>query len=175
MSPTMATIACPGCGLELPRSAALEADSTYHASPECLEVYGEVIAYGFAHPEELGRWHQTSTDAYRLQHLTPSTKPITTAFALNSLYLVLERGFTGIQSREAHGYLANTVTTWPEFTPAATPGTVTVFDVAMADTLERHADLVQQWARSVWAAWSHTHAEIAEMTDRQLHGWRPTS
>jgi hypothetical protein len=99
----------------------------------------------------------------------------TTAFALNSLYLVLERGFTGIQSREAHGYLANTVRAWPRFTPATTTGDVTVFDVAMAATPEEHGDLVVRWGRSVWAAWSHVHAEIAAMTDRQLHGWRPSS
>jgi hypothetical protein len=140
-----------------------------------VKLYGEVIAYGMAHPARLARWHQTCTDAYRLQHLLPSTKPITTAFALNSLYLVFELGFTGIQSREAHGYLANTVPAWPRFTPATTAGDVTVFDVAMAATPEEHGDLVLRWGRSVWAAWSHVHAEIAAMTDRQLRGWRPSS
>jgi hypothetical protein len=51
---------------------------------------------------------------------------------------------------------------------------VTVFDVAMAGTPGEHADLVQRWGRSVWAAWSHAHAAIAEMTDRQLGGRHPT-
>jgi hypothetical protein len=44
-----------------------------------MDLYGEVIAYGLAHPAQHKLWHQTCTDAYRLQHLTPSTKPITTA------------------------------------------------------------------------------------------------
>jgi hypothetical protein len=169
---------CPGCGLDLPDleppRVGGDPEPAFDASPECLDLYGEVIAYGMSHPAQLARWHQTCTDAYRLQHLVPSTKPITTAFALNSLYLVLERGFTGVQSREAHGYLANTVTTWPRFTVAPTVGDVTVFDVAMAGTPEEHGSLVRRWGRSVWAGWSHVHAEIAEMTDRQLHGWHPT-
>ncbi|MFC0039359.1 DUF5946 family protein [Actinomadura rayongensis] len=165
---------CPGCGLDLP-GAREGAGSAYRASPECLELYGEVIAFGMAHPAELGRWHQTCTDAYRLQHLAPSTKPITTAFALNALYLVFERGFTGVQAREAHGYLADTVAAWPEFERAPSVGAVTVFDVAMAGTVAEHADRVQEWGRSVWAAWSHVHADVAAMTDRQLDGWRPTA
>jgi Family of unknown function (DUF5946) len=167
------TVVCPGCGLGLPATGAVP-DPAYNASPECRSVYDEVVAYGLAHPVRLARWHQTCTDAYRLQHLTPSTKPISTAFALNSLYLVLERGFTGIQAREAHGHLATTVSAWPRFVPAAAPGGMTVFDVAMAGTPDEHAERVEQWGRAVWAAWSHVHAEVAELTDRQLAGWRPS-
>jgi hypothetical protein len=58
---------------------------------------------------------------------------------------------------------------------APTVGDVTVFDVAMAGTPEEHGNLVRRWGHSVWAAWSHVHAEITEMTDRQFRGWHPTS
>jgi hypothetical protein len=57
---------CPGCGLELPGSERPGEDPAFNASPECVNLYGEVIAYGMAHPARLARWHQTCTDAYRM-------------------------------------------------------------------------------------------------------------
>ena len=165
---------CPGCGVTLPVAASAPDPPDDVTSAECWQLYGEVIAYGMAHPAELGRWLQTTTDAYRLQHLSSSTPLITTAFGLNSLYLVFERGFTGLQAREAHGYLANTVDSWPTF-ELSSPVTysMTVFDVAMADSPAEHAELVVKWGASVWAQWAPVHDEIAEMTDRQLTGWHP--
>lgn len=165
---------CPGCGLELPDAPAPPARTDgYRATPECRALYGEVAAYTAAHPVRLARWHQVCVDAYNAQHTGPDTAAITVAFALNGLYLVFERGFTGIQAREAHGYLANTVSSWPRFELPASAGDVTVFDAAMAGSVDEHIAQVQRWGRSVWAAWRHVHAEVAEMTDRQLHGWQP--
>jgi hypothetical protein len=43
---------------------------------------------------------------------------------LNSLYLVFERGFTGIRARQAHGYPADTVAARPEFERAPSVGAV---------------------------------------------------
>lgn len=149
--------------------------TAYEASPECLRLSGEVVAYNHAHPESLAVWHQVCVDAYGGQHVGPDTAPITVSFALNGLYLVLERGFTGIQAREAHGYMANTVdpVTWPRFTPPADVGDITVLDVALASSPQEHIGLVRQWGRAVWAAWSHTHDRISEMTEAQLAGWHP--
>jgi hypothetical protein len=146
-----------------------------NASPECDRLYGEVAGYTHQHAALLGRWHQTCVDAYGAQHIGEQTPPIATAFTLNGLYLVLERGFSGFQAREAHGHLANTVDSWPRFTPPPEVGEVTVFDVALASSPEEHIELVRRWGRSVWAAWHHVHDQVAEMTDRQLHGWRPRS
>lgn len=101
---------CPGCGIELPGDAAgLPPRVGYLATPECHALMGEVVGYEWANPAALARWHQVTVDAYCAQHTGPNTRPIATAFALNGLYLVLERGFTGLQVREAHGYLAETV------------------------------------------------------------------
>lgn len=165
---------CPGCGLDLPDAPAPPARTGgYRASPECVALYGEVVGYEATDPVRLAPWHQTCVDAYGAQHAGPESKPIGVAFALNGLYLVLERGFTGIQAREAHGYLAGTVDSWPSFEPPASAGEVTVFDVAMAGSGDEHIAAVQRWGRSVWETWRHVHAQIAELTDRQLEGWRP--
>lgn len=169
---------CPGCGLELPGDAVdLPPRVGYLATPECHALMGEIVAYEAANPAQLLRWHQLTVDAYGAQHTGPRTRTITTAFALNGLYLVLERGFSGTHAREAHGYLAETVPEWPRFAPPSGPPAyaVTVLDVALAGSPEEHRDLLMRWGGCAWDAWRHVHAEVAEMTDRQLRGWRPAS
>ena len=121
-------------------------------------------------PVRLGPWHQACADAYGARHAGPGGKPIGVAFALGSLYLVLERGFTGIQAREAHGYLAGTVSWWPRFDPPEAVGDVTGLDVAVAE--DGHGERVRRWGVA-WDAWRHVHAEVAALTGRQLRGRRP--
>ncbi len=164
---------CPGCGVELPADDSLPAGSRYRASPECQHLCGEVAAYTSQQQALLGPWHQTCVDAYGGQHSGPDTPAITIAFALNGLYLVLERGLSGYQVREPHSYLASAVDSWPRLTPPDSVGEVTVLDVALASSPEEHTVLVQRWGRSVWTAWRHVHDEVAAMTDAQLRGWRP--
>ena len=169
---------CPGCSVELPPSRAHAEPRGLVASSECYEVYGEVVAYGHRHAAVLGRWHQTCVDAYAAQHVGPETTPLQVCFALNTLYLVLERGYTGLRARAAHGFLANTYGTygWPPFDPPAHTGDVTVLDVALTSGPEEQAHAVERWGRSVWTAWWHVHAEIRELTERQLaRGWRAPS
>lgn len=164
---------CHGCELELPADNSLPIPAGYDASSECWQLYAEVVAYVYDHPSRLGLWHQTCVDAYRAQHAGSGTPAIAIAFALNGLYLVLERGITGYQAREAHRYLASTVKSWPRFTPPQSAGATTVLDVALASSPEEHALLVERWGRSVWAAWRHVHDEVAAMTEAQLDGWQP--
>ena len=166
---------CPGCGLVLPSSSSAPARSGYRCSPECAELLGEVVAYGMQHPVQLARWHQTTTDAYLLQHVSPATKPLSMCFALNTLYLVLERGWSGLEGRAAHGHLVDTVPRdeWVLYDVPASVGDVTVLDAALATTPPEQAAAVERWGRSVWAAWSHVHDDVRAMTDRQLGSWRP--
>ncbi len=165
---------CPGCGVDLPADDSLPALSRYKASPECQQLYGEVTAYTFQHQIQLGWWHQTCVDAYAAQHSGPEMAAITIAFALSGLYMVLERGFSGYQVRDAHTYLASRVDSWPRFSPPDSVGELTILDVALASSVEEHSCLVQRWARSVWTAWQHVHDEVAALSDAQLRGWRPT-
>jgi hypothetical protein len=164
---------CPGCDIELPTESWTGGDPRFNASAECWRLYGEVTGYAASHPAQLGRWHQTCVDAYGAQHSGDTTRAITTAFALNGLYLVFERGFTGFQVRQAHTHLASTVKAWPQFVRPVSTGDVNIFDVALASSPEEHIEFVRRWGASVWSAWSHVHDEVAEMTDRQLHGWHP--
>jgi hypothetical protein len=165
---------CPGCGVELPDSGWTARGDGYNASPECRAVQGEVAGYTAAHIGLLENWHQMCVDAYLCQHVGPGTKAISICFGLNGLYMMLERGFTGLQARAAHGYQAENFTAWPRFEPPPDVGPLTAVDVALAGSPEEHVDLVRRWGRQVWDAWSHAHEEIAALTDGQLRGWRPS-
>jgi hypothetical protein len=46
--------------------------------------------------------------------------------------------------------------------------TLTVFDVALADSLEAHIDAVRRWSRAVWDAWSQYRAPIARLVTAYL-------
>jgi hypothetical protein len=89
----------------------------------------------------------------------------------------LERGWSGIAARAAHGHLARTEVRedWPSFEPPVGGGTLTVLDVALSADPEAQAAAIEAWGRSVWATWSHVHDVVRHLTDRQLAGWVPHS
>ena len=49
--------------------------------------------------------------------------------------------------------------------PPTSLGAITVADVVKAATPEEHREMVLNWARSVWDAWSEHHAEIVRLAD----------
>jgi hypothetical protein len=173
----MSDTTCPGCGLVLPATGSAIDVRGFRSTPECLGLHGEVTSYVMQHAAALGRGHQTCVDAYAAQHVGPRMRPMTVCFALNGLYLVLERGWSGIAARDAHGHLARTVAreVWPSFEAPAGAGQLTVLDVALTDHAQAQAAAIEAWGRSVWATWSHVHDVVREMTDRQLAGWVPHS
>ena len=168
-------IDCPGCGVSLPPDPAAPPSTHLNTSAECRQVYGEIVSYTALNQVQLGVWHEICVDAYRARHIGPETAPLGITFALNGLYLVYERGFTGLQAREAHSYLANQFDEWPRFEPPAKVGDVTAFEVALASDPDEHIDVLRRWGRSVWDAWEYAHDAVGELTDRQLNGWRPDS
>lgn len=45
---------------------------------------------------------------------------------------------------------------------------------ASAECLRLNGEVVAYRGRTVWAAWSHAHGQIATMTETQLDGWDPS-
>ena len=144
--------ACPGCGAVLPRSD-WPGKAKNTASPECLEVAGELLGYELEHAARLGYLHQLRIDAYGAQHVSPDAPRIGPVFALNGLYMYFERGSGTIDVRTAHGIMANSYDDWPALTPPATVGRLTAYDVLTAgDVGDVEAALIT-WAREVWESW----------------------
>lgn len=149
---------CPGCGVRLPLTDA-PADARFNASPECLQIYGELTGYTVTLRDE-AFIHQHLVDAYAAQHVDEGRPSIGPAFALIGLYLAVERGYTGKQVQHMHMLLARRSKTWPTFTPPAHVGATTALDVLSATPENERDDALMRWARSVWVAWSAEHERV---------------
>lgn len=151
------TSTCRGCQLEL-AATGLEPSRWAAGSPECELLYGELIGFEMSHLAQLGRFHQLSVDAYGAQHPTTEGSGIRRAYSLVGLHLALDRGYDGLRVRTFHQSMGKPQPGWPNFVVPATRGGLTVRDVVEAgarkDSVNGHAEVVQEWAKSVWMAWS---------------------
>lgn len=166
--PTTKATTCPGCGLHMPASESAHYDGYINASPECWSVFSEVLAVDYSNPVVFGQVHQLTVDAYAAQHPGGNHPDKSIDIHLAGLHLMLDRDVAPERMPALRQRLADTVHTWPHFSPPADRSALTVFDVAMVDTPQEHTDMVRRWAASVWAAWSHHHADIVAFVDDHL-------
>ncbi|RAP73513.1 DUF5946 family protein [Paenibacillus montanisoli] len=146
-------VKCPGCGLMLPNQSFAE-PPRFHASGECMDLFNQLSYYTIAHgrPDFI---HQLALDSYGAQHSGGVTRPITTAFSLIGLYLVVEHGFTGKQVQQAHMRLARKKTEWPLLASPPTGAAVTVQDILQAEAGRTRDAMIRKWVHAVWDSWAH--------------------
>jgi hypothetical protein len=149
---------CPGCGLQLPASHQA-IDERIGASAECLALCHELSFYTLARGDAFFI-HQVAVDAYAAQHAHETSKPITVAFALIGLYLVVEEKRTGKDAQRAHMRFAKLTKEWPRFDPPTQRGTEIVADVLKAPPGSERDAALMHWAQSVWTAWQKDHESI---------------
>ena len=151
---------CVGCGALVP-----DIDGPTHpyigASPGCWAIYGEVLAreYGeYRYPPV----RQLTVDAYAAQHPGTASRRSNQSVSahLISLYLQLERGYSPKQVIVALHEAATHKGDFQWLDPPASLGSVTVLDVHAAKDLSEHTEVVQQWGRSVWEAWTPHHETV---------------
>jgi hypothetical protein len=162
---------CPGCRAVLPRSD-WPGEAKYNASPECIEVAGQLLGYEVEHSARLGYLHQLRIDAYGAQHCGPRTPAINTVFALNGLYMFFEHGGSGLDVRTAHTIMANTRTPWPKLTAPEQVGDLTAYDVyrlaISGARVDEVADLLVAWAEQAWNAWPDTDRDVVRRLTDEL-------
>jgi hypothetical protein len=149
---THTSTVCPGCRAVLPRSEWPETPK-YNATAECAEVAGELLGFEVANVTRLGYLHQLRIDAYGAQHVNPEAPRIGPMFALNGLYMFLERGSGNLDVRTAHGIMANSHDDWPRLVPPARVGELTACDVLMAGDVGEVESTLLRWAAGVWESW----------------------
>jgi len=151
---------CPGCAARVPR----EQGPTHRyllAAPACWRMYGEVLARRLAAaviPPD-----RYPVDAYAIQHPgVPGPQSSQSVVAhLVSLGLMFERGASPQAATQAMAALiAANKGKFPWLDPPASVGSLTVVDVAAADTDAELDRLAAQWARAAWDAWSPHHATV---------------
>jgi uncharacterized protein DUF5946 len=152
---------CPGCGLEVPLSK-LSYDRKFHASAECWSVFEEVLAVEFQNAVLFGQVHQLTVDAYAVQHAGGQHPAKSVCIHLVGLYRMLERGIAPVEVPPQLQRLASG-TSWPWLDPPAARASLTVYDVAVAETPQTHALRVREWAAEVWSAWSPHHDTAREL------------
>ena len=141
-------------------------DGKYHASPECWSLFTEVLGVEFGNAVVLGLVHQSTVDAYAVQHAGGDHPDKSVVIHLCGLHLVQELGWPGPRVPKVLQHLAATVNTWPHFPPPHDQGSLTVFDVALCDSPETHVETVHRWSAQVWHAWSVYHADVASFLSK---------
>lgn len=152
---------CPGCGLEMPRGAAVY-DRKFHASAECWALFEEVLAAEYQNAVLFGQVHQLTVDAYAVQHAGGRHPDKSVCIHLCGLYLVLERRVapTAVPPR-LQAIAART--SWPSLGPPAGRVGMTVFDVAITGSPQEHAAASRAWALAVWRHWAPHHDVAREL------------
>lgn len=156
---------CPGCKLEMPISGKVY-DGDFNSSPECWSVFEEVLASEFQNVVLFGQVHQLTVDSYAVQHAGGRHRDKSVCVHLVGLYLALERNITSVDVPPYLQRLGSTVTSWPHLPPPVDRGSLTIFDVAMAESSQLHALRVRQWAAQLWSAWSPHHEEVAKLAGK---------
>ena len=154
---------CPGCGLTMPADQRASYDGYYHSSPECWSVYTEVVGTEFSNAILFGQIHQLTVDAYAVQHAGGPHPDKSVAVHLSGLYLVLERGLAPPMVAPQLQRLAGRVKAWPHFPAPEYRGSLTVFDVGLAESMMDHVARSRKWAQAVWELWSAYHKDIASL------------
>ena len=156
----MNTDICDGCGGRFP---AIEGPTHryMHSSPGCWAIYGEVLAREYSDPA-YRTVHRLTVDAYAAQHPgKPSPQSIrSVGFHLARLRLILECDLDMRLANEAMLAVSEGKAHFVWLAPPSVRGLFTIADVHGATTVERHVQLVREWAASVWAAWSSHHEII---------------
>jgi hypothetical protein len=158
------TSRCCGCGAHFPDPALPEAAPTHPyilSSPGCWQAYGELLAREYQDPHYM-RVHRLTVDAYAVQHPgvdTPQARN-SVGIHLSRLLLLFERGWPIERANASMVAITAKKHDYPWLSPPAAPGPLTVLHPLGATTPEEHADRVEQWARSVWTAWSEHHPVV---------------
>lgn len=146
----------------MPRHAGAVYDRGFNASAECWEVFTEVIGKEFSNVLLFGQVHQLTVDAYAAHHTGGNHRGKSVMVHLSGLYLALERELRSTAVTPLLQQLGNTVRVWPPLPPCTEKAELTIFDVALAQSIEEHVKVTRAWAESVWGLWRPHHTEIRD-------------
>lgn len=163
----MATVTCPGCRLVFDADPAAPTHGYFNHCGACWALYGTILAAEYENPAMFGAVHSLTVDAYAVQHAGGAHPDKSVDIHLAGLHLALVRGVGAREVPRMLKRIADTVTEYPHWTPPSS-ATLTVRDVAGAETADEHARRVRAWAAAVWVAWSEHHAAIAAFVARAL-------
>lgn len=168
--PTEQPGTCPGCGLTAAFTTTALPPAELVASGPCYEVYGELLAQDYNDRDYYRVAHQMVVDAYAAQHAGCTTRRgvQSVALCLMTLCLFVEEDIDPAQGPTLHQRMAANRPAFIWLSPPAPGDWLTVADILQAQTVAEHEELVRQWARQVWLAWSRHHPQIRPWNKQAL-------
>ena len=133
----------------MPQREGLTNHTYINASPECWNVYGEVLAKEYSNPALFAAVHRLTVDTYAVQHPGGVHPDKSIDGHLVALHHIHVRGRSYEAAMQGMKRVIESKPAWPHFDPPPMP-LMTVFDVAMASSPEEHAALVREWSNVVW-------------------------
>ena len=156
---------CPGCGASFP---AIEGPvhEYMESSPACWHAFGQVLAREYAE-RALFAVHRLSVDSYAVQHPGGSSRQAIQSVGVHlaRLCLFLERNLTPEEANAAMLRVGKTKASMHFLSRPPSLGAITVADVIAASDTSQHVQVVRQWARTVWDAWSEHRETIRRWVD----------
>lgn len=134
------------------------------STPGCWAAYGQLLAREYENPALFASAHRLTVDAYALQHpgINTDRRAIQSIWVhYSALHLALEDGLANKAIRSDMQQLAGRP--FPVLPPPPKNFEWSHSDV-LAGPVERHVDLVRQWAKSAYDAWE----ALREPTRRML-------
>lgn len=129
------------------------------------DLFHELCYYTLAQPRE-EFMHQYVVDAYGAQTVAASDKPIRLVFALVGLYLHVELQYSGRDVQRIHSKLAQRKFPLPQISVPVSRGTVGIADVLDVPAGPGRDRKIEEWCKSVWAAYSQNRNAIVRLLDR---------
>jgi len=144
---------------------------TYLPAPAgCWAKFNEVLAKEFSRPE-YWQAHRLTVDSYCAQHASGDDRRQVQSVAIHlaALYFNFEKHY----SNERIAKLMNALIRkhkhqFPILNKPMFAEAINVTHVLAATTADEHYALAENWARSVWQAWSKEHTRIAQLAARVL-------
>jgi len=153
---------CIGCGA-LVSAITLPTHAYIDASPGCWHTYREVLA------KQMGyityrRIRQLTVDAYAAQHpgATERRPRQSIEVHLLSLYFLVEEWLDPRLATHRISQMLTERREFPRLIPPSTLGDITVHDVISATNQADQTARVEEWANSVWSAWSVHHRAVRD-------------
>jgi hypothetical protein len=128
-------------------------------------AYDDLYAYTMSRPRFI---LQHVVDAFAAQTADEDTKSIRVVFALVGLYLHVEKQFDGHQVQRVHMQLGRRKREWPAMHLPGARGTISARDVLAAPAGAERDAAIEDWCRSVWAAFSENRQTVIALL-RESH------
>ena len=110
--------------------------------------------------------HQLAVDAFTAQNADEETRPMARIFSLVTLYLHIEKNYTGKQAQLAHMKMAKHKIDWPQIILPEERGEITINDVLALPPGSRRDEMISRWCSSVWKVYKSNRDTIISICNR---------